>query len=64
MYMEEMMKEQMHTTFDISHHVGETLILQQNLSGIARIVFSSRRKSLIPQMIDRTQVYLTSHIDK
>ena len=64
MYMEEMMKEQMYTTFDISHHVGETLILQQNLSGIARIVFSSRRKSLIPQMIDRTQVYLTSHIDK
>jgi hypothetical protein len=57
-------KEQMYTTFDISHHVGETLILQQNLSGIARIVFSSRRKSLIPQMIDRTQVYLTSHIDK
>jgi predicted dehydrogenase len=43
--MEEMMKEQMYTTFDISHHVGETLILQQNLSGIARIVFSSRRKS-------------------
>ena len=62
--MEEMMKEQMYTTFDISHHVVETLILQQNLSGIARIVFSSRRKSLIPQMIDRTQVYLTSHIDK
>jgi hypothetical protein len=56
MYMEEMMKEQIYTTFDISHHVGETLILQQNLSGIEPM--ARTRKVCYLQEIHHADVYI------